>query len=165
MEFQLPNVSTPVAIQHLDEVLSRLSLGETCADVAETYSVTPQAISHALAKHAPDEYQDALRMQAEASMHGYEKMLLDAPDGLSVSRARELLAHARWRAERLNPAKWGQQRQAVQVNTTGPATINIVSYAEHTQGDALLNITPVVDSTGTLLSDDTLQLDADGTVS
>ncbi len=48
-----------------------------------------------------------------------------------AARARDLLSHARWLAERLDPQTWGLQRQAVSVHANGPATIKIISWAEH----------------------------------
>ena len=99
-------------------------------DIAPDYGVSVPAISMSLSKHMLAEYEIALKSQLEAKMEKYEDQLETAPDGLTVSRARELLAHTRWKLERRNPGQWGQVRQAVQVNTDGAATINIVSYSD-----------------------------------
>ena len=126
----MPNVSVPIAVTHQDDILERIAAGERIADIALEYGRTGPALTMALAKHLPAEYDAALKSQAESRMLKYEIELENAPDGLSVSRARELLAQSRWKLERLNPQRWGQVRQAVQVNTDGPATINIVSWAD-----------------------------------
>ena len=125
----MPNVSIPVAVANADDILQRIAEGERISDIATDYGRTGPAVSIALAKHLPAQYDAALKAQAEIRLERFEEALESAPDGLSVSRAREVLAHQRWKLERLNPARWGQVRQAVQVNTDGAATINIVSYA------------------------------------
>lgn len=130
----MPNVSVPAAVTHQDQILERISNGEAIPRFASDYGVTPQAISHALAKHCPAEYQQALKDQAEASMQRYVEMLEDAPDGLSVSRARELLAHSRHVAAARNPAVWGNRpHTAVQVNGEG-AQVRIVSWRDNESG-------------------------------
>ena len=127
----MPNTNTPIAVLHHEAILTRIAEGERIADIATDYERTGPAISMALAKSFPEEYAQALRDQAEQRMVKYETQLECAPDGLSVSRARELLAHQRWKLERLHPERWGQMRQAVQLHSAGAATIQIISWAEH----------------------------------
>jgi len=136
----MPNVSIPVAVANADDILERIAQGERISDIAADYDRTGAALAIALAKYKPVEYDAALKAQAEQRLEKFENQLETAPDGLSVSRGRELLAHQRWKLERLNPARWGQVKQAVQVNTDGAATINIVSYADSAQ-------TPIESST------------------
>ena len=44
-----------------------------------------------------------------------EEELEQAEDALNLARARELLSHARWRAEREFPHRWGQKGSLVVV--------------------------------------------------
>ncbi len=127
----MSNTNTPMAVLHHEAILTRIAGGERIADIAADYDRTGPAISMALAKHHPSEYAEALKSQAEQRMVKYETELETAPDGLSVSRARELLAHQRWKLERLHPERWGQIRQAMQLQTDGPSIIKIISWAEH----------------------------------
>lgn len=122
-----------VAITHRSDIIDRVAQGERLVDIAASYGVTYAAISLVLSKDP--EYQDARQRGLDAKLEQRETELETAQDGLTIARARELLSHARWRAERLNPATYGQQRQSVQVNTDGPATINIVSWADSNSPD------------------------------
>ena len=65
----------------------------------------------------PD-YQAALRAGIFAKIERRENDLQDATDNVSVTRADRLLGHARWWAERLDPARWGQLNK-VQVEHVG----------------------------------------------
>ena len=134
----MPNVSIPIAIQRKPEVLERLSNGELVRDIAESFGVSREQISRTLA--SDPEYQAAMRESLDARMEQREKEVECAEDGITLARADKLLTHARWRAERLNAAVYGQQRQAVAVHTDGPATINIVSYSDSTSTPATDNI-------------------------
>jgi len=127
----MPNVSIPIAVKNADTILQRISNGERLMDIAPDYGVSVPAISMALRQHLPDRYDEALRNQIEEKLAIYEEQLETARDGLTISRARELLAHTRWKLERRNPAKWGQAKQAVQVNAgDGQVQVNIVSWSD-----------------------------------
>lgn len=104
-----------IAILHRDTILQRLAAGEYQQAIASDLGVSPQAISNQLASD-PD-YQAAISASLDARLDQREIELEQATDGLGVARARELLSHARWRAERLNPARYGQRpTTAVQIN-------------------------------------------------
>ena len=124
---------TAVAKIYRNEIIERVAQGERLIDIGSSYGVTYAALSLVLSKD-PD-YINARQSGLEAKLEQRETELESAPDGLTIARARELLSHARWRAERLNAAVYGQQRQAIQVNTDGPATVNIVSWQD-TSSDA-----------------------------
>ncbi len=128
-EIELPNVKTPTAILHKDAIVARLAMGERLSDVAASLGVAASSVSAAI--NQDPEYQAALRLGAEHHMNRREAELEQASDGLTIQRSRELLAHARWRLERLHPAMWGlMPRTAVQVNADGPATIRIINYSD-----------------------------------
>jgi hypothetical protein len=115
-------------------IIKRLADGELLSNIARTYGVTGQAISNRLSDDP--EYQEARISSLASRMDKRESELEDAPDSVSVARARELLSHARWRAEREAPQVWGQKieqtgtRIEVVVNNPGaPLTIPSVEHA------------------------------------
>ena len=110
-------MSQAVAVLHRDSVIERVAKGDRLIDIAKSYGLTTHAaISKQLASD-PD-YQAARLTGLEARMETREEELEGAGDKVTVARARELLSHARWRAEREAPAIWGQ-RSHVTVETVG----------------------------------------------
>ena len=67
-----------------------------------------QAIANALADDP--EYRAAREDGLEARMEQREREL-EIAESQDVPRARELLSHARWRAEREAPKRWGAKQQ------------------------------------------------------
>lgn len=115
----MPNVSIPIAIQRKDEICARLAAGELVREIAADLGVHRMTISHVLADD-PD-YKLAVTEALDARLDDADAAIRDANDQLSLARAREYASMARWRAERLNPSRWGQVRPqaapvAVQVN-------------------------------------------------
>jgi hypothetical protein len=110
--------SQAVALQHRDEILQRIEAGEYLATIAQSLGLAGkgQAISNALA--ADPEYQAARALGLEAKLARREQEM-ETVDHDNVPRARELLSHARWRAERECPERWGQRSQ---VAVTAPQT-------------------------------------------
>lgn len=98
-----------VALQHRELILSEIEKGARLTDLASSLQVSPSAISHVLAKDP--EYIAAREEGLEARMDKREAELESADSSLKVARARELLSHARWRAEREAPARWGQKSE------------------------------------------------------
>lgn len=103
-----------VAIVHRDKIIERLSKGDRLIDIARDLGVTTHA---AISKHLANDpdYQEARAASVEARMDIRETDLENAEDSVTVARARELLSHARWRAEREFPGKWGQKNQSISV--------------------------------------------------
>jgi hypothetical protein len=132
----MPNVTVPTAIIHREAILSRMVAGERLTTIAQSLGVTPSAISRQL---SPDpEYQAALKCGVLKLLEQREKELETAPDTATYARARELLSHARWMAERLDPQTWSQVRQAMQINADGPVSVRVVSYRDDEEGPYLL---------------------------
>jgi hypothetical protein len=121
-------VSIPIAIQRKAEIIERLSAGELVSDIAASLGCSRQVITMQLA--SDPEYIQAGKEAIEARMDRYESELQSAPDGLSLARADKLLAHTRYVAQVRSPERWAPVKQAVQVNTDGAATINIVSWQD-----------------------------------
>ena len=127
----MPNVSVPIAIQKKDYILEQLSNGKLVRQIAEELGCHRMSISAVLSKD-PD-YQAAIAEALEARLEMADEALETAGDGLSLARAREQHVVARWRAERLLPGKYGQVRQAVQVNAgEGTVQVNIVQFGDET---------------------------------
>lgn len=99
---------TAIAILNRDLVLERIRSGDRLIDIAADLGLSSHAaIINALGNDP--EYQDARKVAVETRMEKRESDLEVAGDSVTVARARELLSHARWRAEREFPDKWGQR--------------------------------------------------------
>lgn len=117
----MPNVKTPTAITHKAQIIERLAQGHLVRDIANDLGISRQVITRYLADD-PD-YQAAFQIALESRLDDRESELEQASDQLSLARARELLSHARWRAERLNPSRYGQRPTvAIQVNNGASMT-------------------------------------------
>jgi len=108
---------TAIAVVHKDEILKRVAKGDKIDDIGKTYGVTHSAISKQLLKD-PD-WIDARMSGALARIEHCEKEIEAINEGTSqvmLGRAREMLSHARWRAEREFPSQWGGAK--VNINVT-----------------------------------------------
>ena len=108
---------TAVAILHKEEILKRVAKGDKISDIDKTYGVSHAAISKQLLKDP--EWIDARMSGALARIEHWEKEVEAINEGTSqvmLGRAKEMLAHARWRAEREFPSQWGGAK--VNINVT-----------------------------------------------
>lgn len=99
-----------VALQHRDEIITRLAKGDYLSDIAVDLGLSPHATAISNALSSDPEYQRAREWSLDSRMVRRESEL-ESADPASVPRARELLSHARWRAEREAPHRWGQKQQ------------------------------------------------------
>lgn len=91
-----------------DEILARIATGARLVDLAQQFGYSsPSAIYNRL--RDDPEYHVAREIGNDMRMEIREKELESADDSVKVARARELLSHARWRAEREHPHRWGQR--------------------------------------------------------
>jgi len=107
---------TAVAILHKDEILKRVAAGDKISDIGKAYNVSHAAISKQLS--SDPEYIEARMSGALARIEHWEKEIEAINAGSSqveLGRAKELLAHARWRAEREFPAQWGGHKLSINV--------------------------------------------------
>jgi len=102
---------TALAIIHKQTICDQLAQGMRLSEIASLLGITPAAISQQLVND-PD-YTTAQVLFVEARMDKRESEMESAPDQLNVTRARELLLHSRWLAERLAPDKYGKDSQQV----------------------------------------------------
>ncbi len=108
---------TAIAVLHKEEILKRVAKGDRIADIGKTYGVSHAAISKQLLK--VPEWIDARMSGALARIEHWEKEVekID-PDTNQVilGRAKEMLSHARWRAEREFPSQRGGAK--ININVT-----------------------------------------------
>ena len=108
---------TAIAILHKDEILKRVAKGDKISTIGESFGVSQQAISKQLLKDP--EWVEARMSGALARIEHWEKEVekID-PDTNQVmlGRAKEMLSHARWRAEREFPSQWGGAK--ININVT-----------------------------------------------
>ncbi len=108
---------TTVAIQNKSGILKRVAAGDKIADIGKDYGVTQQAISKQLL--TDPEWIDARMSGALARIEHWEKEVEAINAGSSqvkLGRAKEMLSHARWRAEREFPGQWGGAK--ININVT-----------------------------------------------
>jgi hypothetical protein len=126
----------PVAISHKDDIIARVEAGEKLIDIAKSYGLTTHASLSKYLASDPD-YQAARELGLESRMDQREEELESANDSVTVARARELLSHARWRAERECPKRWGAQNTGATFGTGG-ITINIGTVGESTDNSTVI---------------------------
>lgn len=92
--------------------------------IANELGVARETISRQLS--SDPEYQAAITEALDARLEQVEIDLDELPDDASMvtlARVKERLSHARWRAERLNPSRYGQRPMvAVQINSGASMT-------------------------------------------
>lgn len=116
-------------------IIERLSNGDKLKHIAADLGIHRVSISRALARDP--EYQVAISEAIDARLEDAEIQLEEsgAHGHVAVTLAREVLAHQRWRAERLLPGKYAPVKQAVQVNAAdGQVQVNIVSWNDSEHG-------------------------------
>jgi hypothetical protein len=126
MQEVLDRAMTAIAIQRKPEILERLANGHRLIDIAADLGLkTHSAIVNVLADDP--EYRAAREVGALVRIETRETEMESADDSVTVARARELLSHARWRAEREFPARWGQKTET-KVDAT--LKVEVVRFAQ-----------------------------------
>ncbi len=123
---------TAIAILHREHILSEVAKGRYANSIARELGIkSPQSIHNELAKD--EQYQQARVEGIEYRLTQRESELEIADDKMALSRARELLAHQRWRASVECPERWGEKKQ---LHVTGTITLDmLLSEAEHSPID------------------------------
>lgn len=106
-----------VALLNRDEILRRLANGETVTKIADDLGYASHGGIINRLEDDP-EYTKALRAGLILRMEKRERELEVADSNVTVTRADRLLGHARWLAERSDPARWGQVNK-LQVENVG----------------------------------------------
>ncbi len=108
---------TAIAVLHKDEILKRVAKGDKISDIGKSYNVSQAAISKQLLKNP--EWIDARMSGALSRIEYWEKEVEAINAGSSqveLGRAKEMLSHARWRAEREFPSQWGGAKININVS-------------------------------------------------
>ena len=109
------NAGKPLADANADLILKRYEHGEGIEAIAKDLGITPPAIYRYLARHAQEEWKE---YQAANALHAYqvaEDELKTATDGVTLSRARELVKSQQWKLERVLRKIYGQDAPSVNI--------------------------------------------------
>lgn len=93
----------------LDAILSHYENGASIYDLANKLGVNNATIYRNLKKYRLEDWKEIATARYEGEIEEAEKELRTAPDQHAVTRARERLASARWRLERLDRRNYGQE--------------------------------------------------------
>lgn len=129
-----------IAVIHKEEILERISKGEKIADIAKDFGISQPAISKALLDDP--EWIEARKAGALSRIERWEKEIEEIgadSNSVMLGRAREMLSHARWRAEREFPQTWGQQKQTINI-------INGITLTEALAGEASQLLDQIADT-------------------
>lgn len=108
---------TSIAVLNKKMILERIAKGDKLVDIGRSLGISQPAISKEIANDP--EFKAARETGALARIEHWEKEIEDVCPGteqVMLARAREMLSHARWRAEREFPERWGGQKLQVNVN-------------------------------------------------
>lgn len=106
-----------IVLQHRDTIIKRMERGDRLTDIANDLGLTSHAaISMRLSKDP--EYQAARIASLASRLDQREEEMEAANDSVTIARTRELLSHARWRAEREAPQVWGVKQETVVTHKT-----------------------------------------------
>lgn len=104
----------------LDAILAHYENGASIYALAEQLGVNNATLYRNLKKYRQDDWREVATARYECEIEDAEKQLRDASDAVAVTRARERIASARWKLERLDRKNYGQDQPhvgaAVQIN-------------------------------------------------
>lgn len=108
-------------IQLVETILAHYESGASIYDLAEKLGVHNGTIYRALKKYRAEDWKEIASARYEAEIEDAEKELKNADNPVAVTRARERIASARWKLERLDRKNYGQDQaagpaNAVQIN-------------------------------------------------
>jgi transposase-like protein len=108
-------------LELLDAVLAHYENGASIYALAEHLGVNNATLYRNLKRYKRDDWIEVTNARYESEIEAAEKELREAPDAIAVTRARERIASARWKLERLDRRNYGQEQahsggNAVQIN-------------------------------------------------
>lgn len=107
-------------LELVEAILAHYESGASIYALAEQLGVHNATLYRALKKYKADEWREIASARYEAEIEDAEKELKEGRDALAVTRARERIASARWKLERLDRKNYGQDvahtGSAVQIN-------------------------------------------------
>ena len=127
--------------------LTDYAAGATLQQLGDRYGVDRAAVyAWTLGNLAPPEHEALVRRSLTARIAKADHILETAPEPVNVTRGERMARFARMDYERLRPAIYGQQQAAININASGPITVQIVSFSVAPQ-QALQVIDPADDAT------------------
>lgn len=103
--------------QVCNEVIERYMDGEAMASIAKSYGLrSTERLYQLLVEHAESDWKKATTARALTRHENAIREMETAPDGLGVSRGREVAKTAQWELERVCRRIYGQDAPAVQIN-------------------------------------------------
>ena len=100
-------------------VVARYLNGEEIAEIADTLDVHPKALNyHLLKPEVVEEWRAAQVAVSLAENQEAKQVVRDAPDALSLARAREQLRSSQWDLERLFSRLFGQKQELTITDNT-----------------------------------------------
>lgn len=114
----------------LDTVLAHYENGVSIYALAEKLGIDNASLYRQLIKHRLEDWKEVRSARYHSLIEEAEKDMKEAKDALTVTRAREQLANARWMLERLQRRIYGQDQVA---STVVPVQININMGASQPQ--------------------------------
>ena len=110
----------------VEEILARLSDGETLTGICQELGCSPSAVTH-LADRDPDfaqRYARARQMQADALAEDVVRIADEEPD---PAKARVRTDARKWLASKVNPAKFADKQQ-LEHTGKGGAPISVIEW-------------------------------------
>jgi hypothetical protein len=101
------------------EVLDLYLTEETTSQIAARYGVRRKSLVAWLRQVAPEEWRAVQLIRAHDRKEIGNEQLEDAPDALSLARARELVKSAQWDLQALDPDYRPKQEVTVQISDLG----------------------------------------------
>lgn len=98
------------------KTLQRYIDGTPLETIAQELKVSRGRLYQILVEHDPDGWRQAKTAQTLVRYDDALNELRDAPDGLELNRAREVIRTAQWHLERVCRRIYGQDAPAVQIN-------------------------------------------------
>lgn len=114
----------------LDNILAHYENGASIYALAEKLGIDNASLYRQLIKHRLEDWKEVRSARYHSLIEEAEKDMKEARDPLTVTRAREQLANARWMLERLQRRIYGQDQVA---STVVPVQININMGAQQPQ--------------------------------
>lgn len=116
----IKSLSAAEQVALVDAILSHYENGRSIYDLAQELGVNDATLYRALKKHRLEDWKEVASARYESEIADAEKELKEARDPLAVTRARERIASARWKLERIDRRIYGQDApaagSAVQIN-------------------------------------------------
>jgi transposase-like protein len=121
-------------LELVEAILAHYESGASIYDLAERLGVHNATLYRALKKYRAEDWKEIASARYESEIEDAEKELKKADNAVAVTRARERIASARWKLERLDRKNYGQDTpttgQAVQIyiNTRRDGATNAVQH-------------------------------------